>query len=156
MVKVGQMKNSESSRGRFLLVDGHSMIFAWEDLRQLHEQRMELAREALCQRLQAYQDVSGERVVIVFDGRQDSGAGGRQVDEVQVIYSKQHGSADEILERLACKYATDHNLTVASRDRAVLAMVSSFGANAISAKGLADLLETAERRFRGDMGKYLR
>ena len=62
MVKAEEMRSSESPRGRFLLVDGHSMIFAWEELRQLHEQRMALAREALCQRLQAYQDVSGERV----------------------------------------------------------------------------------------------
>jgi predicted RNA-binding protein with PIN domain len=156
MVKAEEMRSSESPRGRFLLVDGHSMIFAWEELRQLHEQRMALAREALCQRLQAYQDVSGERVVVVFDGKQGSSGGERQAEEIQVLYSKQHGSADEILERLACKYASDHDLTVASRDRAVLDMVSSFGANAISAKGLADLLETAERRFRGDMGKYLR
>ena len=41
------MGASNSARGRFLLVDGHSMIFAWDELRQLHEQRMSLAREAL-------------------------------------------------------------------------------------------------------------
>lgn len=139
-----------------MLVDGHSMIFSWDELRQLHEQRMELAREALCQRLQVYQDVTGERVVVVFDGKQEAVAGERRPDDIQILYSKRHGSADEILERLACKYATDHDLTVASRDRAVLDMVSSFGANAISANGLADLLDTAERRFRGEMGKYLR
>jgi len=150
------MTSSESPRGRFLLVDGHSMIFAWDELRRLHEQRMKLAREALCQRLQTYQDVTGERVVVVFDGNQQSGAVERRADEIQILYSKQHGSADEILEKLACKYATEHDLTVASRDRAVLDMVSSFGANPISAKGLADLLETAEARFRARLGKHLR
>jgi predicted RNA-binding protein with PIN domain len=133
------------------------MIFAWDDLRQLHEQRMSLAREALCQRLQTYQDMSaGARVVVVFDGKHGAEKGERRPEEIQILYSKQHGSADEILERLACKYATEHDLTVASRDRGVLDMVSSFGANAISANGLADLLEVAERRFRDGVGKYFR
>ena len=150
------MVPSDSVRGRFLLVDGHSMIFAWDHLRQLHEKRMALAREALCQSLQAYQDQSGERVVVVFDGQGGEKPVKSQPDSIQVIYSEKGGTADEILERLACKYAPDHDLSVASRDRAVLDLVSSFGANAISAKGLADLLETAENRFRRDAGKYLR
>ena len=151
------MSASDSPRGRFLLVDGHSMIFAWDELRALHDQRMGLAREALCQRLQAYQDATpGERVVVVFDGRHGEGKQERRPEEIQVLYSKKGGSADEILERLACKYAKDHDLTVASRDRAVLDMVSSFGANAISANGLADLLEAAERRFSSELDKYRR
>ncbi len=151
------MTVSNSVRGRFLVVDGHSMIFAWDELRRLHEQRQELAREALCQRLQTYQDMMGEeRVVVVFDGKQGEAQTRRQADDIQVLFSKKHGSADEIIEKLACKYATEHDLTVASRDRAVLDMVSSFGANAISAKGLEDLLDVAERRFRDQLGKHLR
>ncbi|MGI9242435.1 MAG: NYN domain-containing protein [Verrucomicrobiales bacterium] len=143
-------------RGRFLLVDGHSMIFAWDELRELHERRMVLAREALCQRLQTYQDMTDERVVVVFDGNQGEKPKSPDQATIQVLYSKKGGSADQILERLACKYAGEHDLTVASRDRAVLDMVSSFGAHAISANGLADRLEAAEQRFRGKMGDYLR
>ncbi len=151
------MSAKHNTRGRFLLVDGHSMIFACDELRSLHEQRMGLAREVLCQRLQAYQDANpGERVVVVFDGQHGEETGERRPEEIQVLYSKKGGSADEILERLACKYGGEHDLTVASRDRAVLDMVSSFGANAISANGLADLLEAADRRFRGELGNYLR
>ena len=93
---------------------------------------------------------------MVFDGKQEQGLPQHKPEDIQVIYSKKNGTADEILERLACKYAPEHDLTVASRDRAVLDMVSSFGADAISAKGLADLLARAEQRFRGDAGKYLR
>lgn len=152
------MSTNDRARGRFLVVDGHSMIFAWDDLRQLHEQRMELAREALCERLQAYQDgsVNGERVVVVFDGKQGEAQSKRNSEDIQVLYSKKDGSADEIIERLACKYASDHDVTVASRDRAVLDMVSSFGAHAISANGLEDILEVAERRLRAELEKHLR
>ncbi|MFT4549603.1 MAG: putative RNA-binding protein with PIN domain [Verrucomicrobiales bacterium] len=151
------MSASKSARGRFLVVDGHSMIFSWDDLRQLHDQRMELAREALCQRMQLYQDsVGGLRVVIVFDGNQGEAQSDRRPDDIQVLFSKKHGSADEIIERLACKYAADHDLTVASRDRAVLDMVSSFGAHAISANGLKDMLDGAEERFRSGNRKHFR
>ena len=133
------------------------MIFAWDELRELHEKRMSLAREALCQRLQAFQDANPhERVVVVFDGNHGHGKQERCPDEIQILYSKKGGSADEILEKLACKYAGEHDLTVASRDRAVLDMVSSFGAHAISANGLADLLEVAERRFRSELDKHRR
>lgn len=151
------MNPKNSARGRFLVVDGHSMIFAWDELRQLHEQRMESAREALCQRLQTYQDASanGERVVVVFDGQKGEAPKGRSED-IQVIYSKKGGSADGVIERLACKYASEHDVTVASRDRAVLDMAASFGAHTISANGLADILEVAERKFRDGLKKHLR
>jgi predicted RNA-binding protein with PIN domain len=51
----------------YLLVDGHSIIFAWPDLRTLHQRRTALAREALIKQLRDYQDWSGTRVVVVFD-----------------------------------------------------------------------------------------
>jgi len=132
------------------------MIFAWDDLKALHDQRMSLARDELVRRLEAYQDASEVRVVLVFDGKQDAAEVAPQAGSIQVMYSKQHGTADAVIERLACKYAPDHDLTVASRDRAVLDMVASFGAHSISANGLLDLLETSERRFRDESKKHFR
>jgi predicted RNA-binding protein with PIN domain len=56
-------------RQRYLIVDGHSIIFAWPALRRLHQRRTSLAREALVKRLRDYQDWTGIRVVVVFDGK---------------------------------------------------------------------------------------
>jgi predicted RNA-binding protein with PIN domain len=53
-------------RARYLIVDGHSIIFAWPELRKLHQRRSSLAREALIRQLQHYQDWTGVAVVIVF------------------------------------------------------------------------------------------
>jgi len=61
-------------RGHYLIVDGHSIIFAWPELSKLHQRRSSLAREALIRQLQHYQDWTGVPVVIVFDGK------GRRVD----------------------------------------------------------------------------
>ncbi|HJY54729.1 MAG TPA: NYN domain-containing protein, partial [Candidatus Udaeobacter sp.] len=57
------------SRARYLIVDGHSVIFAWPELRKLHARRSSLAREALIKQLRDYQDWTGVRAVVVFDGK---------------------------------------------------------------------------------------
>ena len=53
---------------RYLIVDGHSVIFAWPELRLQHGRRTGAARDELVRQLTAYQDASGIRVVAVFDG----------------------------------------------------------------------------------------
>ena len=62
------------SRARYLIVDGHSIIFGWPELRKLHARRSSLAREALLKQLRDYQDWTGVHVVVVFDGK------GKKVD----------------------------------------------------------------------------
>jgi len=72
---------------RYLIVDGHSIIFAWSELRKLHARRPSLAREALIKELRQYQDWTGVNVAVVFDGR---GAGvSEQSDrhDVQIFYA---------------------------------------------------------------------
>lgn len=56
-------------RAHYLIVDGHSIIFAWPELRKLHARRSSLAREALIKQLRGYQDWTGVHVVVVFDGK---------------------------------------------------------------------------------------
>lgn len=129
---------------RFLLVDAHSVIFAWPALRSLHRRHMEAARDQLVQRLTAYQDATGTRVVIVFDGKgprtsQESIPGG-----VQIFYSGAKGTADQIIERLVAKYAGEHDMTVATDDLLEQQTAITFGGLAISTEALAKLLDEAE------------
>src|SRR5215467_4343229 len=125
---------------RYLIVDGHSVIFAWPELRKLHARRSSLAREALVKQLRDYQDWTGVRVVAVFDGK------GRKVDtisdagEVQIFYSRSGQSADAIIERLASKYAKQYQLMVATADSMEAETVQACGAEWISPDGLRALL----------------
>src|SRR6202171_644699 len=96
-----------SKRARYLIVDGHSVIFAWPELRKLHYRRTSLAREALTKRLRDYQDWTGIRVVLVFDGRGADVTGTADPHEIQVFYSRKGQTADAIVERLASNYAAD-------------------------------------------------
>jgi predicted RNA-binding protein with PIN domain len=130
---------------RYLIVDGHSVIFAWPELRKLHARRSSLAREVLIRQLRAYQDWTGVHVVVVFDGK------GKRVDvtsepaDVQVFYSRTGQSADAIIERLASKYAKRFELMVATSDLMEAETVHACGAESISPDGLRELLAEARR-----------
>jgi predicted RNA-binding protein with PIN domain len=133
------------SRARYLIVDGHSVIFAWPELRKLHERRSALAREALLQRLRDYQDWTGVRVVAVFDGKGTKVEEISDPAEVQVFYSRSGQSADSIIERLASKYAKQYELVVATSDSLEAETVHACGAESISPDALRGLLANARR-----------
>ena len=129
---------------RYLIVDGHSVIFAWPDLRALHGRRTAAAREELTRRLTQYQDASGTHVVVVFDGR---GVQASEVSEpggIQIFYSKAHQTADAIIERLCAKYGQEHDLTVATDDLMERQTALTFGASTVSTNMLLDLLGDAD------------
>ena len=130
----------------YLLVDGHSVIFAWPELGALHEQRTALAREALIKQLRDYQDWSGTRVVVVFDGRGSGLSQEALPGEIQIFYSPLGKTADSIIERLASKYAGRFRLLVATGDHLEEQTASASGAETISPQGLRDLLNDVRRR----------
>ena len=134
------------NRARYLIVDGHSVIFGWSELRKLQARRSSLAREALVKRLRDYQDWTGVHVVVVFDGQ------GRKIEstsdpgDVQVFYSRTGQTADAIIERLASKYAKRFELVVATSDSMEGETVEACGAEWISPEALRGLLEPLDRK----------
>jgi predicted RNA-binding protein with PIN domain len=130
---------------RYLIVDGHSVIFAWPELRKLHARRSSLAREALIKQLRDYQDWTGVRVVAVFDGKGKKVEATSDPGEVQIFYSRSGQSADAIIERLASKYAGRYELMVATSDSKEAETVTACGAETISADGLRGLLGSARQ-----------
>lgn len=133
-------------RPDYLIVDGHSVIFAWPELRSLHERRTALARDALIKRLRDYQDWTGVQVVIVFDGKGEETSATAHSWEVQVFYSQAGQTADSVVERLASKYGGRYRLLVATSDYLEQETVSACGAECISAEALRGLLDEARGR----------
>jgi uncharacterized protein len=133
------------SRARYLIVDGHSVIFAWPELRKLHARRSSLAREALIKQLRDYQDWTGVRVVVVFDGKGKKVEATSDAADVQIFYSRSGQSADAIIERLASKYAKRYELVVATSDSMEAETVHASGAEWISPDGLRRLIANARR-----------
>jgi uncharacterized protein len=134
-----------SERPRYLIVDGHSVIFAWPELRRLHARRSSLAREALLKQLRNYQDWTGVRVVIVFDGKGKKIDASSEPGDVQIFYSRSGQSADAIIERLASKYAKRFELMVATSDSMEAETVRACGAEWISPDALRPILSSASK-----------
>ena len=133
------------SRARYLIVDGHSVIFAWPELHKLHARRSSLAREALLKQLRDYQDWTGVHVVVVFDGKGKKVETTSEPADVQIFYSRRGQSADAVIERLASKYAKRFELVVATSDSMVAETVHACGADQTSPEGLRALLANARR-----------
>jgi predicted RNA-binding protein with PIN domain len=133
----------DAAADRYLIVDGHSVIFAWPDLRKLHDQRTSLARDELVKRLRDYQDWTGVHVVVVFDGKGAEVSNQADPHEVQIFYSRTGQTADTIIERLAGKYGERFRLTVATSDTLERATATAFGADSVSPEALRQLLEDA-------------
>lgn len=141
-----------NARRKVLIVDGNNAMHGLPDLLTLLAapggRRSGLAHRELERRLTNYQDETGERVVLVFDGR------GEKVEKsdprdggVQVVRSDSATSADTIIERLAVRYAQEYDLQVASDDRAVQNAMAALEVTWISVEGLAALMDRADREL---------
>ena len=102
--------------------------------------------------------ISGQRVVLVFDGRNErmENQESRDEHEVQIFYSDSSHTADDIIERLSAKYADRYRITVATDDLAEQSMVYSLGAEVISSQGLRQCLENTEGVMEDWLNRYRR
>jgi predicted RNA-binding protein with PIN domain len=140
---------------RFLIVDGHNVIHAWDDLRRLHLRgdKRYLAREELLRRMRTLQDVSGERVVVVFDGTGSKITDEHAPQDVQVFYADAGHTADALIVRLAAKYATQFALRVCTADRMIWEGARASGAEWISPDTLRYEVDNAGRTLQSRLKK---
>lgn len=134
-----------------LLVDGHSIIFQWPELSQLHRKNPETGRLALIEKLVRLMDNSGRTVMVVFDGRGARPSQDPLEKRLQVFYSKTGQTADSIIERLVAKYAASHRITVATDDHLERTTVTTFGGSWISSRQLQEEMAQAERSLQDSL-----
>jgi len=134
----------------FLIVDGHSVIFAWDDLRALHARNREAARDALVRRLLPLHDTE-RRTAVVFDG---TGARTTEQDHpsgIKIFYSGGGQSADHVVERLVARIGSKHDVVVVTDDRMEQQTITTFGASWISTAELLGRITDAERTISGEV-----
>lgn len=129
---------------KLLIVDGHSMIFQWPQLRAMHDQKTATAREQLVALLTRYHDASDYHVAVVFDGRGPRANEQENPGGIQIFYSGAGQTADSVIERLAAKYAKIFEVVVATDDHLERTTVESFGGDWMSSESLARELIQAD------------
>jgi hypothetical protein len=138
---------------RVLIVDGHSAIFAWPEMRAMHARRTAMARDAVVKALTEYQDSSGVHVVAVFDGKGDRANEATEPGGIQIFYSGADQTADDIIERLVAKYGGRHEITVVTSDHLEQMTVNTFGASWLSAENLPALLNEGRENLDREIKK---
>src|SRR5450631_300681 len=130
----------------YLVIDGHSVIFAWPDLRKLHDQNRAAARKALTDRLQHLHDTTDWRVTVVLDGKLGTAlpVGVRKPTDMVVSYATADQTADSIIERLVATSGVAKDITVITADEAEKLTVESLGAATGSPSWLRKELEIEE------------
>lgn len=123
----------------YLLVDGHSVIYAWPVLRQLHQTRPAQARQELINLLQQLQDISEWRVTIVFDGKFGT-TPTRRDNDIVITYSTTDETADSIIERMSSGPGLAEHILVVTADEAERLTVESLGAECASPSWLEEEL----------------
>jgi len=124
------------------------MIFRWEDLSKNYASQGASVRESLIRMLTSLQDASEWTVAVVFDGTGVKPSEESQPHGIKVFYSKSGQTADSLIERLAAKYASLCELTVATDDNLERITVETLGATAISSSQLRSEIQAAEESVR--------
>ena len=125
------------ARPRVLIVDGHSMVFQWPELRKLHAKNTAAAREQLVLLLTRYQDSSATHVCVVFDGKGSRSTEQENPGGIQIFYSGSAKTADSVIERIVVSYAEKYDIVVATDDHMERTTVETFGAGWMSSEQLA-------------------
>lgn len=133
---------------RYLLVDAHSVIFSWPELRRIHQIRQESGRDELVKRLTLFQDSSEYRVIAVFDGSGPCTSSDSASDGIQVFYSSAKKTADSVIERLCAKYGSVYDLTVVTNDLMEQQTAITFGALAVRVETFLSWASDAEKETR--------
>ncbi len=139
----------------YLLVDGYNIIFAWDDLKQLAEENLELARSRLIHRMGNYQGWRKNNIIIVFDAYRVKGKDRtlEQHGEIHVVYTKEAETADSYIEQVSHTLAKEYRVRVATSDGLEQIIVLGNGAQRVSARELLAEVQSVEAEIRNFIAK---
>ncbi|NBR70953.1 MAG: hypothetical protein EBQ51_06965 [Verrucomicrobia bacterium] len=140
---------------RYLLVDGHSVIFAWPHLRALHAEKPSAARQELIRHLSELHDSGRWLVTLVFDGQ----AGGKEEksgNSLAILYAASGQTADSLIERIVQGHAGKGEIGVVTADHAEMTTIESLGAFGFSPGWLEAELKAAGLEVRDSLNQYRR
>ena len=137
-----------SSRRQYLIVDGYNLLFAWEELRALAEERMDLARGRLVDLLSSYCGYTKAELVLVFDGCRRPGNPGErsQVHNIKLVYTKDGETGDAYIERIVDEIGKNYDVRVVTSDNLIrLSALRSGVLRTSSREFVAELKWTLEQ-----------
>ncbi len=139
-----------------ILVDGYSLLHQWPELAEGKARHSEAARDELIQVLAGYQDASHTPVTVVFDGNRTSRdrSHGTSPTPVEVIFSREHQSADDVIERVVHRLVKYGEVMVVTDDVAEQQTVFGFGGTPVGCGTFIQMLGSAKTDLEEDLQTY--
>ena len=146
--------NPQPQGPEYVLVDGYNIIFAWEELKKLAQENLDLARTTLIDRLRNYQGFRQCPVIVVFDAYKVKGNPGsiERFGDFSVVYTKEAETADMYIERVTHQLGKKHKVRVATSDGLEQIIILGHGALRISASSFHDEVQMIEKSIREFLG----
>ena len=131
-----------ASRRAYLIVDGYNLIFAWDELKALAAERLDLARGRLMDMLSSYCGFTKSELVLVFDGYRTPGNPGTREDyhNIHVVFTPAGETGDMYIERLADEIGKNYDVRVVTSDNLIRLSALRSG-----------VLRTGSKEFAGEV-----
>ncbi|WP_423900794.1 NYN domain-containing protein [Eggerthia catenaformis] len=140
--------NTVTQKKEYLIVDGYNMIFSWDELKDLSQTSLALARDKLINILSNYQGYKKCLLLIVFDGYKVKDNIGEEINyhNIHIVYTKEAQTADAYIESITKTMTDEYRVTVASSDYMEQSMILGHGALRISARELMLEIESLNKK----------
>ena len=112
---------SFSPQKETIIVDGYNLIFAWDELKTLAAERLDLARQRLQDMLSSYCGFTRAELVLVFDAYRTPGNPGSRSEyhNIHVAYTKDGETGDAYIERLVDEIGKNERVRVVTSDNLI-------------------------------------
>lgn len=144
-----------SERKQRLIVDGYNLLFAWDEMKKLAEDNIDLARERLIDVMVNYSGYRNIETVLVFDAYKVPGGVGERYDEsgLHVAYTRENESADLYIERLADEIGKNENVRVVTSDSLIRLTALRAGVLRTSSSEFISEIKEALAQMREELEK---
>ncbi len=134
----------------YLLVDGYNIIFAWDELKEVAKDSLDMARTKLINMLSSYQGFVSHPVIVVFDAYKVKGNPGsvEHLGGLSIVYTKEAETADSYIEKATHDLAKTHRVRVATSDGLEQVIILGAGALRVSARSFHEEVMQVEKMIR--------
>lgn len=130
------------TKKEYLFIDGYNIINQWSYYKSMAG-NIENSRNKLIELLVEYQAYKGINVIVVFDAHMVKGSLEKKekIAGLEVIYTKEHETADSYIEKQLDRIGRYERVQVATSDGSIQQIVLARGGTRISANEMIAELE---------------
>lgn len=134
------------SGDEYLLIDGYNIVFAWDELKKMAADNLDLARNRLIDIVCNYQGYKQINVILVFDAYKVKGNRGEveRIHGVDVVYTKEAETADMYIEKVTHQLGKHHRVKVATSDNLEQLIILGGGAVRMGADAFYEEIKNTE------------